>query len=108
MTDTELGICKFAYEKYKKYGSYEDKDNQIYDILKPHIPFSHKLKREIWEVAFWQLKKELQGDADNMKYEDEIVISRTKQIALNKFFEMLKEVDLTIDEYIKQKEEEKI
>lgn len=111
MDEKELGYCKFAFEKYKRSGEYTDTSNVIYDVLRPYIPFNAKLKRELWEVAFWKEKEAVKntGDQDkyiSLRYEDETVIIRTKQLALNKFFEMLMEMDITIEEYINQKEEE--
>jgi hypothetical protein len=111
ISDTELGYCKFAYEKFKQKGDYEDLGNVIYDILKPYIPFNSKLKRELWEVAFWQEKAELKKaemieQYKSLRYEDASVIVKTKQIALKRFFQMLLEMDIQIEDYIKQKYEE--
>ena len=112
INDTELGYCKFAFEKFKQRGDYDDMGNIIYDILKPYIPFNRQLKQEIWEVAFWSEKADLKKadrieEYKSLKYEDSIVIIRSKQLALKKFFNMLSEMDISIEDYIKQKEEEK-
>lgn len=110
MESKDLNYCQNAYIEFVNKKEFFDLGNVVYDLLKPHIPFDKKTKQEIWEIAFWQIKSELKkeervSEYQSLKYEDKIVITRVKQLALNKFFSMLNELSIDVKEFIKNQEQ---
>lgn len=111
MTQEQKQWAIEAYKIFSEKGTYEDLGNVVYDAIKECIPFDKRVKREIWEQAFWMQKAELKMAGmremnENLKYEDKLVIVKAKEISLIRFFKMLEDMDLDIAEYIDNFEQE--
>lgn len=110
MNSKDIEFCERAFKEYAERKDFVDVGGVVYSLLKPYIPFNKKVKQEIWEVAYWRLKNELKkedkyNESKNLKYQDDCVIIRAKELALHRFFSYLMELNIDLQTFINDREE---
>lgn len=110
MESKDLEFCERAFAEFSERKEFVDVGNAVYALLKPYIPFNKKVKQEIWDIAYWRIKNELRKedrifDSKDLKYNDECVLKRAKELALHRFFSYLIEMNIDLQTFIKDTEE---